>query len=60
MAASPAFASILLAVLIVMISLGIENPLADIQPTIETSLVSAFTSASNIILSFGKFCCLWR
>ncbi|EAU31474.1 conserved hypothetical protein [Aspergillus terreus NIH2624] len=48
------FASIFFAVLIVMVALGIQNPRVIVEPTVQTSLVTAFTSASNIILSFGK------
>ncbi|KAF9894026.1 hypothetical protein FE257_008998 [Aspergillus nanangensis] len=36
------------------LSLVFENPKALIEPTVETSLVTAFTSASNIILSFAS------
>ncbi|OJJ65759.1 hypothetical protein ASPBRDRAFT_669490 [Aspergillus brasiliensis CBS 101740] len=39
------FASIFFAVLIVMIALGIQNPRAIVEPTVQTTLVTAFTSA---------------
>ncbi|KAG2416113.1 hypothetical protein HFD88_007305 [Aspergillus terreus] len=48
------FASIFFAVLIVMVALGIQNPRAIVEPTVQTTLVTAFTSASNIILSFAS------
>ncbi|KAL4887812.1 transmembrane amino acid transporter protein-domain-containing protein [Aspergillus ambiguus] len=48
------FTSILSAVLIVMIALGIQNPRAIVEPTVQTTLVSGFTSALNIILSFAS------
>lgn len=37
-----------------MVALGIQNPRVIVEPTVQISLVTAFTSASNIILSFGK------
>ncbi|KAJ5112357.1 Amino acid transporter transmembrane [Penicillium argentinense] len=46
------FASILSAVLICMISLGIQNPDVIISATVETNLVTGFTSAANIAFSY--------
>lgn len=48
-----AFISILAAVLLTMIALGIEKPNTVIYPTVETNLVTAFMSAANIGFSYG-------
>ncbi|KAL4900428.1 hypothetical protein BDW74DRAFT_182759 [Aspergillus multicolor] len=50
------FISIFTAVVIAMIAIGIENPNADgpVKATTETNLVTGFTSALNIILSYAS------
>ncbi|KAJ5113272.1 Amino acid transporter transmembrane [Penicillium angulare] len=46
------FISILSAVIITMVALGVENPGAVVQPFIETNLVTGFMSAANIAFSY--------
>ena len=48
-----AFASILTAVLVAMIAIAIQNPGIAVKATITTDLVTGFTSALNIALSYG-------
>ncbi|KAL4749576.1 hypothetical protein BDW72DRAFT_213994 [Aspergillus terricola var. indicus] len=48
------FASIIAAVLITMIAAGIRNPPATVHATTDTSLVSGFTAAANIVFSFSS------
>lgn len=47
-----AFTSIIGAVFITMIAVGVRNPPASIQATTDTTLVSGFTAAANIVFSF--------
>lgn len=49
-----AFVSIFSAVMICMIAVGIQNPEAIVHPTVETNLVTGFTSAANIAFSYGE------
>ncbi|KAJ5242977.1 Amino acid transporter transmembrane [Penicillium citrinum] len=46
------FISILSAVMICMIAVGIRNPESIVHPTVETDLVTGFTSAANIAFSY--------
>ena len=48
-----AFISIVAAVLITMIGVGVQNDRVPVSGTVETNLVTAFTSAANIVLSYG-------
>ncbi|KAL4914755.1 transmembrane amino acid transporter protein-domain-containing protein [Aspergillus aurantiobrunneus] len=48
------FISIFCAVLIAMVAIGIEHPGGPVKATTETSLVTGFTSALNIILSYAS------
>ncbi|KAL4802440.1 transmembrane amino acid transporter protein-domain-containing protein [Aspergillus unguis] len=48
------FISIFSAVVIAMIAIGIEHPGAPVKATTETNLVTGFTSALNIILSYAS------
>ena len=48
-----AFASILTAVLVAMIAIAIQNPGVAVKATTATDLVTGFTSALNITLSYG-------
>ena len=49
-----AFSSIFIAVLIAMIAIAIQNPNPSAQATVATNLVTGFTSALNITLSYGQ------
>lgn len=49
-----AFASILSAVLIALIGIGIEHPGKNIQATVDTNLYQAFLAVCNIVFSFCK------
>lgn len=49
-----AFSSIFIAVLIAMIAIAIQNPGPSVQATVTTNLVTGFTSALNIALSYGQ------
>lgn len=49
-----AFISILSAVMITMIAVGIQNPGTVIHATVETNLVTGFMSAANIAFSYGS------
>lgn len=40
--------------MICMIAVGIRNPESIVHPTVETDLVTGFTSAANIAFSYGK------
>ncbi|PLB55240.1 hypothetical protein P170DRAFT_399243 [Aspergillus steynii IBT 23096] len=48
------FASIIAAVFITMIAVGVQNPARHITPTTETNLVTAFTSTANIVFSYSS------
>ncbi|BCS23151.1 uncharacterized protein APUU_31376S [Aspergillus puulaauensis] len=48
------FTSIIGAVFITMIAVGIRNPPASIQAATDPTLVSGFTAASNIVFSFSS------
>lgn len=48
-----AFISILSAVLITMIAVGIQNPGTVVHATVPTNLVTGFMSAANIAFSYG-------
>lgn len=48
-----AFVSVLIAVMVSMIALGIQNNPGAVQATAQTGLVSGFVSASNIVFSYG-------
>ncbi|KAL2844545.1 transmembrane amino acid transporter protein-domain-containing protein, partial [Aspergillus pseudoustus] len=48
------FISIFCAVVIAMIAIGIEHPGGPVKATTETNLVTGFTSALNIILSYAS------
>jgi len=50
---SIAFISILSAVLITMVAVGIQNPGTVVHATVETNLVTGFMSAANIAFSYG-------
>lgn len=47
--------SIVSAVIITMIALGIEKPGKIVQATVETNLYNGFTSVTNIVFAFGMF-----
>lgn len=36
-----------------MIGVGVQNDRVPVSGTVETNLVTAFTSAANIVLSYG-------
>ncbi len=40
--------------MIAMVAIGIEHPGGPVKATTETNLVTGFTSALNIILSYGE------
>ncbi|KAI9370256.1 transmembrane amino acid transporter protein-domain-containing protein [Aspergillus egyptiacus] len=48
------FISIFCAVIIAMVAVGIQHPGGPVKATTETSLVTGFTSALNIILSYAS------
>ncbi|KAL3478878.1 transmembrane amino acid transporter protein-domain-containing protein [Aspergillus californicus] len=48
------FTSIFCAVIVAMVAVGIEHPGGPVKATTETSLVTGFTSALNIILSYAS------
>ncbi|OJJ83406.1 uncharacterized protein ASPGLDRAFT_26340 [Aspergillus glaucus CBS 516.65] len=48
------FISIFTAVLLTMIAIAIENPMPSIKATVPTNLVTGFTSALNITLSYAS------
>ncbi|KAL4792198.1 transmembrane amino acid transporter protein-domain-containing protein [Aspergillus venezuelensis] len=48
------FISIFIAVFIAMVAIGIEHPGSRVKATTETNLVTGFTSALNIILSYAS------
>ncbi|OJJ53546.1 hypothetical protein ASPSYDRAFT_187757 [Aspergillus sydowii CBS 593.65] len=48
------FISIFSAVMIAMVAIGIEHPGGPVKATTETNLVTGFTSALNIILSYAS------
>lgn len=37
-----------------MIAIAIQNPVTSVRATVQTNLVTGFTSALNISLSYGK------
>ena len=49
-----AFASIFCAVLVTMIAVGVQNTPPKVGPTVDTNLITGFTSASNVVFAFGK------
>lgn len=48
-----AFVSIMAAVLVTMIAVGIQNSHLSVQATKQTSLVKGFTSVLNIVFAYG-------
>lgn len=50
----PAFASIIAAVFVTMIAVGIQNNASSFKVTQQTTLISAFTSVSNMVAAYGK------
>lgn len=40
--------------MIAMVAIGVEHPGGPVKATAETNLVTGFTAALNIILSYGK------
>lgn len=49
-----AFASIVVAVIVTMVAVGIQDSGTPPQATVDTTLVTGVTSAANIILSYGE------
>lgn len=49
-----AFASIIAAVFVTMIAVGVQNHVSSFKVTTQTSLVNAFTSVSNIVFAYGE------
>lgn len=41
--------------MVAMVAIGIEHPGGPVKATTETNLVTGFTSALNIILSYGEY-----
>lgn len=52
----PAFTSIVAAVVITMVAVGVQDSGTPPKAVVDTNLVSGFTSAANIILSYGQSC----
>lgn len=50
----PAFASIIAAVFVTMIAVGVQNHVSSFKVTAQTNLVNAFTSVSNIVFAYGE------
>ncbi|KAM0542877.1 hypothetical protein ACHAPJ_012600 [Fusarium lateritium] len=48
------FISVLIAVVITMIAVGVKNDASGVHTTIDTDLVSGFTAAANIVLSYAS------
>lgn len=46
--------SIVVAVFITMVALGIQNSGASVKVTVDADLVTGFTAAANIVFSYGK------
>jgi hypothetical protein len=51
---SPAFISIVAAILITMIGIGIEKPGHHVDATVKTNLYHAFIAVTNIVFAYGK------
>lgn len=49
-----AFTSIIAAVFVTMIAVGVQNHVSSFKVTAQTSLVNAFTSVSNIVFAYGE------
>ena len=50
-----AFTSIMAALFITMIAVGVQNDPFPVKATVKTDLVSGFMSAANIVFTFGKY-----
>ncbi|PLN86022.1 transmembrane amino acid transporter protein-domain-containing protein [Aspergillus taichungensis] len=48
------FASIFCAVLVTMIAVGVQNTPPKVGPTVDTNLITGFTSASNVVFAFAS------
>lgn len=55
-----AFTSIMAALFITMIAVGVQNDEFPVKATVETDLVTGFTSAANIVFTFCEYCRLWH
>ena len=49
-----AFVSIIAAVFVTMVAVGVQNNVSSFKATAQTSLVNAFTSVSNIVFAYGE------
>lgn len=51
---SSAFASIIAAVFVTIIAVGVQNSANSFKVTKQTTLAPAFTSVSNMVAAYGK------